>query len=57
MNITKEQFIRNIKRIAKHRKEAQFIINKHKYGKLRPIQIEEIEVEVPELPKKFNGTP
>jgi hypothetical protein len=54
MKITKQQFIKNIKRIAVHRKEAQSIRNKHMFGK--HVKIEDIEINVPKLPKKFNGT-
>lgn len=50
MNISKEKFIENIQRIAKHKRESSIIRNK----KSEPIKIEDIEVEVPKIPAKID---
>ena len=42
MNITKEQFIKTIRRIAYHKKQLQWI----KSGKVKKISLEKIEEEV-----------
>lgn len=60
MNISKEKFIEIIQRIAKHRKEIRMLETVKGTGrKVKPITIEDIEVEVPEVPpelEKENAT-